>query len=203
MLRLIRGQAVVSGSAVGGTGSIAVLERRAAENGGAPAERAQRDVAALYEERGEEFLHYALVLGRDEELARDALQEAFMRYFVALFEGNKIVAPRAWIYRVMHNYLLDRIKEGRRLKEHRLIEKLSYAQDQDIEGECFRQEFLRLIRTALTAREYDCLRLRAGGMRYQEIAATLDLKCGTVGTLISRALRKLRNITTLKREKNK
>jgi RNA polymerase sigma-70 factor (ECF subfamily) len=149
--------------------------------------------AALYEERAEELLHFALLLARDEELAKDALQEAFMRYFVALSEGKEIASPRAWIYRVMHNYLLDRMKEARHRGRREMRERRS-RHDQDIERECFRQQLARLFRSALTAREYDCLHLRAEGLRYEEIASRLDLASGTVGTLICRAVRKIRDI---------
>ncbi len=194
MLRFLPEKGVLPGSAAAVRAEV-VAPRRSTD----VAEAAQREVAALYEERAEEFLHYALGFGRNEELAQDALQEAFMRYFVALCEGAKIAAPRAWIYRVIHNFLLDRMKEIRRHKEHRLRETVSYQQEHDIEAACFRNEFLRTIRAALTAREYECFRLRTAGMRYQEIAASLNLTPGTVGTLVYRSMRKLRNILTLKR----
>jgi RNA polymerase sigma-70 factor, ECF subfamily len=170
-----------------------VRKRAASRKGAAAAETARLEVNALYEERGEEFLHYAITLGRDEELARDALQESFMRYFAARCRGEAITAARAWIYRVMHNYLLDRMKEERCRHEYSR-QPLAWAQDQDIEGECFRREFFHLIRGALTPREYDCFRLRTEGMRYQDIAATLDLTSGAVGTMVHRAVRKLRKL---------
>lgn len=154
------------------------------------AERARQEVAALYTGRAGEFLNYALALGRNEELARDALQEAFLRYFIALCGGERIDSPRAWIYRVMHNYLVDRIKEARHRQERSLQHVPPYRQD--LEGECFRREVLHLIRGVLSAREYDCIRLRTAGLRYDEIATTLQLTSGTVGTLISRAVRKIR-----------
>lgn len=189
MLRLVREEAALSGNGTVVTDGVVVSKRATPL-----AEQAQREVGALYEERAEEFLHYAMALAHDEELARDAVQESFMRYFVALCGGDKIVAPRAWIYRVMHNYLLDRIKEANCHHEYHVRQRLSYGPNQDIEGECFRHEFLRLIRTALTAREYDCFRLRTQGMRYEEIAATLNLASGTVGSMVHRAMRKLRKI---------
>ncbi len=176
-------------------------QQRLSENSVAVAERAQREVSALYEERGEEFLHYAIALGRDEELAQDALQESFMRYFVALCRGDEIAAPRAWLYRVLHNYLLDRIKEARLRDRCHIRPRLFYGPARDVESECFRSEFLRLLRTALTPREYDCFRLRSEGMRYEEIAATLELTSGTVGTVVHRAVRKLRKIMIPERSK--
>jgi DNA-directed RNA polymerase specialized sigma24 family protein len=75
-------------------------------------ECARREVTSLYLERAAEFRNYAISLVHDEELALDALQEAFMRYFAALCAGTRIHAPRA-VYRVMHNYLSDRQKEYR------------------------------------------------------------------------------------------
>jgi len=165
------------------------------------AERAQLEVSALYEQYGREFLHYAIALGRDEELARDALQESFMRYFVARCSNDEIAAPRAWIYRVMHNYLLDRLKEERCHCAYRAHRRMTSQQDQDIEGECFRHEFLHLIRKALTPKEYACFRLRTEGMRYEEIAATLELSSGTVGTMVHRAVGKLRKLMLPARSK--
>ena len=155
-------------------------------------EDAQRKVADLYMERGEEFLRYASALSRDQDLVKDALQEAFMRYFVALCRSETVSSPRAWIYRVLHNYLIDQMKERRRERDSHPAHALVSRQDQQIERECFEHELIAQIRDELTTREYDCIRLRTQGLRYQEIAARLNLTSGSVGTLISRAIRKLR-----------
>jgi RNA polymerase sigma-70 factor (ECF subfamily) len=157
-----------------------------------PAELAEQEVTALYWERANEFLAYAIRFGRDEDLAKDALQEAFLRYFVSLCEGQRIESPRAWIYRVMHNYLLDRKKQSCARNECGLSRTLAYAPE--IENACLRQELEHLVRETLSRREYECFRLRTEGMRYREIAARTHLSSGTVGTLISRALRKIKRI---------
>lgn len=44
----------------------------------------------------------------------------------------------------------------------------------------------------LAPRELECVRLRIEGMRYDEIAAALDIRPGTVGALLARAVTKLR-----------
>lgn len=154
--------------------------------------RASDQVAALYAERGAEFFYYARALAHNEELAKDSLQEAFMRYFIALCQGEEIPSPRAWIYRVLRNHLLDRIKHMRIHEERELRQGLPY--NQDIEGACLRHEVLRLAQAALTPGEYRCLRLRTEGLRYGEIAARLCLTSGTVGTLVSRAMQKIRTL---------
>ena len=98
------------------------------------AREAQSRTAALYSERGGELLSYAVSVARDEELARDALQEVFMRYFVALCEGEDIRAPRAWIYRVLHNYLMDRMKDphGRGYSPFRFLSEPELAKSLDL-----------------------------------------------------------------------
>lgn len=155
---------------------------------GSAAAQAQREVAALYTERAGEFLSYALTLGRNEELAHDAVQEAFMRYFVARCDGVEILSPRPWIYRVMHNYLVDAMRQSRCIQDFAMP---LPAGAPDVEGACLRQEVFQLVRQALSPREFACFRLRTEGLGYEEIAERLDLKSGTVGALISRAMRKL------------
>jgi len=156
-------------------------------------DEAQREVSELYAESATEFLSYALATIRNEELARDALQEGFIRYFVALCNGEQVAIPRAWIYRVIRNYLFDRMKEFRTRQEQSL-EQVQGCPDrqQDIEGNYLRREVLALVETTLTTRELQCFRLRSEGLHYEEIASALKLRSGTVGALISRAVRKLR-----------
>jgi DNA-binding CsgD family transcriptional regulator len=44
----------------------------------------------------------------------------------------------------------------------------------------------------LSPRELECFRLRAEGLRYQEIAEVMVLRAGTVGALLARVQRKIR-----------
>ena len=172
--------------------------RDSAEGDACRAERARREVAALYSERAAEFFHYAQALARNQELARDALQEAFMRYFIALCEGQEISSARAWMYRVLHNYVLDRIRERRPVQEDNAGYRRASAPN--VEDDYFQREVLHLVERSLTSREYACIRLRTEGLRYDEIATRLELSSGAVGSLISRAVRKLRAAMGLKEE---
>jgi RNA polymerase sigma factor (sigma-70 family) len=142
---------------------------------------AQSHTAALYTERGGEFLSYAVSVSRDEELARDAVQEVFMRYFVALCDGEDIRSPRAWIYKVLHNYLIDRMKDPRGRDESSLS--VAAVCSQDIEAECLRDEVMALVRTSLTAREYACIRLRNGRSRLRRDRGRIASEIGHCGRL--------------------
>ena len=155
-------------------------------------EEIEQEVTNLFEDRGQEFFRYAFGFGRNEELAKDTVQEAFLRYFVARCKGEKIDSPRAWIYRVIHNYLLDRMKQADIRQEESLRGSLSY--ESKIERLCLVGEILRVMRESLSLREYECLRLRTDGLRYEEIGARMRLTSGTVGTLVSRSMRKIRRL---------
>lgn len=155
----------------------------------------QHEVAALYGERAPELLSYGLLLSRDKELARDGLQEVFMRYFVARCGGETIASPRAWLYRVLHNYLLDRLQESRARLDQSLDQSSAPVDNrQDVEAAFFRTEVLEMARGALTPREFDCFVLRSHGLPYEEIADELNLRSGTVGALLSRSIRKVRRL---------
>ena len=162
---------------------------------GRAADDAEREVSALYRENACELRNYALLLSNDEELSQDALQEAFMRYFIALSEGQQMAHPRAWICRVVCNYLLDRRKRFR-VRGDRSLEELTACSggSPDVEASCYRREVLRLIEKTLTRRELQCVKLRREGFQYEEIASALALRSGTVGALISRAVKRMQAV---------
>ena len=158
-------------------------------------------MSEVYAERAAELLSYARLVAHEEDLARDAVQEAFMRYFIALSSGESIEAPRAWLYRVLHNYLLDRRREFRVRHERSLTDIRKHSGGSpDIESQCLRRELMAVAKSALTRREFDCFHLRSQGLPYDEIAAALRLQSGTVGALISRSVRKVRSLVLRTRE---
>lgn len=160
---------------------------------GIPGHELQAEVVDLYQRHSASLLQHAASMARNEEEAHDAVQEAYLRYFVQRRYGREIENPRAWLYQVLHNYLLDRLKS--------MAGKLEVASD-NLEGiadpsqnpekllQC--RELATEIASALTGRELDCLRLRAGGLGYEEIADAMDVRLGTVGALLARVHRKLR-----------
>jgi RNA polymerase sigma factor (sigma-70 family) len=49
----------------------------------------------------------------------------------------------------------------------------------------------------LSTRELECVRLRAEGFDYKEISAIMNVRSGTVGGLLTRALKKFRKMRKL------
>ena len=57
-----------------------------------------------------------------------------------------------------------------------------------------RSELSRRIHIALTPREMQCVQLRAQGLTYEEIAKVMQIRRGTVGAVLTRASKKIREV---------
>ena len=126
----------------------------------------------------------------DRDRAEDLAQEVFARA-VAAPPRN----PRPWLFAVALNLVREEgrkaVRQGRRLELYR-AEHPHHAEAPD-EG-LERDESVARVRRALDTladRDREALLLKAEGFNYDEIAATLGLAKGAIGTTLSRARRRL------------
>lgn len=126
----------------------------------------------------------------DRDRAEDLAQEVFARA-VAAPPRN----PRPWLFAVALNLVREdgrkAVRQGRRLELYR-AEHPQQAEGPD-EG-LERDESVARVRRALDTladRDREALLLKAEGFNYNEIAATLGLAKGAIGTTLSRARRRL------------
>ena len=155
-------------------------------------------VAELFEELRDDVYRYLLTLGLYPPQAQEATQEVFLRLYVTLRRNVDILNPRAWIFRVAHNYGLKvRTRENTMRSfdpdvETRLRDPGSNPEMTIIE----RERALRFHQAVETLSEQQrrCLFLRLEGLRYPEIAATLGISSSTVGEFIRRAISRLRRL---------
>jgi len=152
----------------------------------------EHEVSTLHHEHGAAILRYAESLSGDSEMARDAVQEVFLRYFIERRYGRSIESPRAWLHRVLRNYLLDRLKAfaASRQAVPEVLESLP-AREASPEEAVRDSEVAQQIAAILTSRELACLRLRAEGFSYVEIASAMAIRTGTVGALLARVQKKI------------
>ncbi len=151
-------------------------------------------IAQLYQENVAGLLRYAMMVLKDRANAQDAVQEAFLRYFVARTEGQEIENDRAWLYCVLRNYTLDRLKsfgEKNRTDLEELLERPDTQQNPEAEYQ--RVQLIHRLKQVLAPRELECLGLRAEGFGYSEMAEILNVQPGTIGATLARALKKIRN----------
>lgn len=149
----------------------------------------QSEVSHLYSEHGTALLRYAHSVVRNRESARDAVQEAFLRYYTQRREGNVILSPRAWLYKVAFNCLMDgaaNFSEPLELAANSPDPACSPLEQ--AEAVSLRSRFAQI----LAPRELACVNLRAEGLSYDEIGEVLGIQIGTVGAMLARAVRKIK-----------
>lgn len=153
----------------------------------------QQEVTDLYGRHAAGLLRYAGSLTRHSEVAREAVQETFLRYFAERRFGRCIDKPRTWLYIVMRNYLLRQLgsPDENAGTDSGEIDTLPSASG-DPETLVQRTEAARDFAASLTNRELQCLHLRLDGLAYSEIGEILGIRQGTVGALLARVYVKLR-----------
>ena len=145
------------------------------------------EIRALYRDHGAALFRYAVVILRGP----DAVQEVFLRYFLERSAGRTVENPRAWLFRSLRDCLPAAIEPH---EEAAPIDIEHVADErQDVQAVLEDSEAGRRLGDLLSAREREGLALRGQGLSYAEIADVMGLAVGTVGALLTRAYRKIRD----------
>jgi RNA polymerase sigma-70 factor (ECF subfamily) len=142
----------------------------------------------------------ALRVLRDEEQARDAVQDAFIKAYGSLdrFEGRS--SFYTWLYRIVMNLCLDRKRRDRSDRRVEWNDEVATGLEQDAPGatpdaEAERGELGSILRRAIDALPEDARRTielrEIDGLSYKEIAAALGIPKGTVMSRLHYARRRL------------
>ena len=154
----------------------------------------EQQVTRVFEHSRDDVYRYVLTLGLPAPQAQEVTQEAFLRLYVALEKGDNIQNPRAWVFRVAHNHGLDvRARERMKPLEPELEAMLSDSR-RGADAELIEREKMEQIAKAwsrLSAQQRQCLHLRAEGLRYREIAETMQLSISSVREFLFRAIARL------------
>ena len=148
------------------------------------------DVGRLFEEYHESLVRMLYRRTGDRDRAEDLAQETFARA-VAAPPRN----PRPWLFAVALNLVREdgrrAVRQGRRLQLLKSeLDVPAPLPDEVVE----RNERTVRVRAALdqiSERDREALLLKAEGFNYDEIAETLGLAKGAVGTTLARARRRL------------
>jgi RNA polymerase sigma-70 factor (ECF subfamily) len=156
----------------------------------------QDRVSQLYEEARDDVYRYLLTLGLHPPRAQEAVQEVFLRLYATMKKGEEIENPRAWVFRVAHNYGL-KVRE-RQLSEAPFdpgLEAVLASPGENPEKVLLERE--RMLRfhhavEGLSEQQKRCLFLRMEGLRYPEIGSALGISASAVGELLRRATARLK-----------
>jgi RNA polymerase sigma-70 factor (ECF subfamily) len=76
------------------------------------------ELEALYRSYGALVKRRARGILGDETEAQDAMQEVFVRVIGAMHEFRRQSQPSTWLYRITTNLCLNRLRDGRRRRDH-------------------------------------------------------------------------------------
>ena len=159
----------------------------------ASTEELQREVVALFEEHRSRLLGYVVAFGISAHDGEEILQEVFLALFRHLQLGRSRRNLRGWIFRVAHNLALKQRQCNQRWHPASEYDTFADPGPNPEEHAVARQRQRRLISAVSALSEHDqwCLRLRADGLRYREIAGIVGISLGSVSASLARSFARL------------
>ena len=158
----------------------------------------ERKVMELFEQFRDPLLRYALSFGVPVHEAEEVIQEVFLSLFRHLQLRRSRKNLRGWIFRVTHNLALKQLYANQR-SHAKTTSDWAIAEGQfdpspdpeeQLSSAQRRHRLLAVVR-ALPELDQGCLRLRAEGLRYREIAAVFGMSLGAVSLSLTRSLARL------------
>lgn len=149
-------------------------------------------IEALYVEHFSAIYRYLIFTGSNAADADEIVQEAFLRLFQALRNGQKIERPKQWLVAVAHNFRLSQVEKTARTAEADVRYQIGESPTQ--EETLIQEERLLRVKSAmarLTSRQQTYLHLRAEGLRLKEIAEIHGVTIQSVAEACARAIQTL------------
>ncbi len=155
-------------------------------------------VIGLFDRLRSGLLRYVLSFGLSVHDGEEIVQEVFLSLFRHLQLGRSRKNLHGWVFRVAHNLALKQHSTNRKLQDIAGLERGVAEKQLDLGptpeeqlARTQRQERLLAVLRALPEQDQRCLRLRAEGLSYREIAQTLGVSLGTISVTLARSLARL------------
>ncbi|MHB1628754.1 MAG: sigma-70 family RNA polymerase sigma factor [Bacilli bacterium] len=148
----------------------------------------------LYDSEFESLVRLAMRIVGNRSSAEDVAQEAFLRL---LSDGGRVARRASWLRTVAVRICYDRLRaqtagERRDRRMGREAEaSVAPSAEQEWEARARRTRLRRALES-LPERDRRALELRYSGFSYREIAQEIHVDGATVGTLLLRAMKKLK-----------
>jgi RNA polymerase sigma-70 factor (ECF subfamily) len=139
-------------------------------------------------------------LSRDPTEIEDLVQDAFERALRSIDKIDAGANPRGWMVTILHNLHIDRCRRRARMKPHVSYDEIPLAAPEATEAPAWSAITADDVRRA-AAKLPDELRttytmFALEGRSYQEVSEALGIPKATVGTRISRARARLKELLT-------
>lgn len=153
-------------------------------------------LAEIFDMYYEPLYRYAYVHLRDHDAAEDIAAAVFHKLLDSVQKGHRPVTPRAWLYQVARNLIIDHVRRQRHRDHAPLTDTLAVPANVESTVEVLlRVERAHEAILRLNERQRDVIILRfLQGLDVSEVAAILNVSVGAVKTLQHRALQNLRQL---------
>ena len=159
----------------------------------------EREFLASYEENADALFRHCYARVRDRDLAKDIVQEAFTRTWAYIAKGNKVDHLRAFLYRTLHNAIVDTMRKKRSVSLDVMNEEEGFepeSEPSELPAE-IREEIKEAVRLLSSLDEMYSTVIT---MRYineltpSEIAKALDVSENVISVRIHRGVKQLREL---------
>jgi RNA polymerase sigma-70 factor (ECF subfamily) len=169
------------------------MEWRADARGG---EYAMSDILQLVEPLIPALRRYARGLMKDTVAADDLVQDCLERV-VSHWHRRRNDDPRTWVFAILHNLAINRLRQKTRRGEHLpydTVDEASFAVRATQEDALLRKDILHALDQLLEDQRSVLLLVSVEDLSYAEVAEVLAIPIGTVMSRLSRARERLRLI---------
>jgi RNA polymerase sigma-70 factor (ECF subfamily) len=154
------------------------------------------DILQLVEPMIPALRRYARGLVRDGAAADDLVQDCLERV-VSHWHRRRNDDPRTWIFTILHNLAINRLRQKTRRGEHLPFEKVdeaSFAIKPTQEDALLRKDIMTALGQLPEDQRSVLLLVSVEDLSYAQVAEVLSIPIGTVMSRLSRARERLRSI---------
>ena len=152
------------------------------------------DFDALYRDARDDVFAYTATLLRDRAAAEDVTAQAFERAYKrrSRFDARR-GSPRAWLFGIARNAALDELRRRKRAADTEYPSPPSEPAPDEAAELAAERDAVRTALGKLAARDREVIALKYHAeLSHQEIADVLGVSASNAGTLLHRAMTKLR-----------
>ena len=152
------------------------------------------DFDALYRDSRDDVFAYAATLLRDSAAAEDVTALAFERAYRKRSRFNaRRGSPRAWLFGIARNAALDELRQRKRAAETTIPGPLEPPGPDEAAEVAAERDAVRAALSRLAAKDREVIALKFhADLSHAEIADVLGISPTNAGTLLHRAMTKLR-----------
>lgn len=142
---------------------------------------------------------YIFVSVKNKWNAEDIIATVFIKVLENQDKITDVAESKNWVFRIAHNTIIDFYRKNNRVIPSEILLDMGY-EDFAYEDILIRNEFngVKKIIDQLPEDTKEMLYLRFyGGLKFREIAETINISENTVNSIISRTIKKIRKIMNI------